>query len=193
MAYQYDVFFSYKRDRESDDWHEKVKNKLEHWLKHELQRQNVRIFFDTEEITTGMRWRAKLADALKRSRCIACIWSPLYFQSKWCVSEWMTFVRREELVKRELVMPASYFDGDTFPPSATAKQFIDFSEFASTMPKFWETADAVEFESNKLKPFAHALAVAIVNAPNYDDTFPVVEVPDDQVTPEGTIGRPAND
>ena len=29
MPYVYDAFFSYKRDRESDAWHEKVKAKLE--------------------------------------------------------------------------------------------------------------------------------------------------------------------
>jgi len=32
MSYEYDAFFSYKRDRESDQWHEVVKNKLEFWL-----------------------------------------------------------------------------------------------------------------------------------------------------------------
>ena len=69
MAHEYDVFFSYKRDPESDDWHEKVKSKLEYWLKHELQKPSVRIFFDKEEIRTGTRWRQKLSDALKRSRC----------------------------------------------------------------------------------------------------------------------------
>jgi hypothetical protein len=192
VSYQYDVFFSYKRDRESDAWHERVKAKLEFWLKQELQNQNVRIFFDTEEIRTGARWRQKLADALKQSRCIACVWSPLYFQSKWCVSEWMTFVRREELTKRDLVMPASYFDGETFPATATERQFLDFSEFASTMPSYWNTESAVRFENERLKPFAHDLAAMIRNAPPYDDAFPVVEATDDRVEPEAIIARLAD-
>jgi len=192
MDYQYDVFFSYKRDRESDEWHEHVKNKLAHWLRQELGRLEVRIFFDTEEIRTGEHWRQKLGDALKRSRCIVCIWSPLYFRSKWCVSEWMTFVERERLAKRELIMPASYFDGDTFPPNATAKQFLDFSEFASTMPKFWDTESAVEFEEKRLRPFARDLAAMIRRAPPYDDAFPVVEAPDNQVEAEKTIERTAD-
>ena len=50
MAYEYDAFFSYKRDHESDEWHERVKDKLIFWLKQELGRQDIRIFFDTEEI-----------------------------------------------------------------------------------------------------------------------------------------------
>ena len=70
MAYEYDVFFSYKRDPESDDWHEKVKARLEFWLKQELEKQDVRIFFDKEDIKTGDQWRERLSDALKQSRCI---------------------------------------------------------------------------------------------------------------------------
>jgi hypothetical protein len=153
MAYQYDAFFSYKRDRESDDWHERVKNKLTFWLKQELQRQDVKIFFDTEEIRTGMRWSQKLSDALRRSKCLVCIWSPLYFQSRWCVSEWMSFVERSNLVNNELIIPASYFDGENFPQAAKATQFLDFSEFASTMPRFWDTESAVRFEELRIRPF----------------------------------------
>lgn len=192
MGYQYDAFFSYKRDLESNLWHEKVKAKLEFWLKQELQRSDVRIFFDTEDIKTGMRWQRKLSDSLKQSRCIVCLWSPLYFQSKWCVSEWMTFVERERKVRKELVMPASYFDGESFPPSAKDRQFVDFSEYASTMPKFWETELAVSFENQRLKSFARDLAKMIISAPPYTDEFPVVEVPDHLVVPEQTIGRPAD-
>jgi hypothetical protein len=45
MAYQFDAFFSYKRDPESDDWHERVKDKLTFWLKQYLGRSDVSIFF----------------------------------------------------------------------------------------------------------------------------------------------------
>ena len=197
MPYEYDAFFSYKRDRESDVWHETVKKKLEYWLKQELQKADVKIFFDTEDISTGRRWREKLTSALKGSRCIICLWSPLYFQSKWCVSEWMTFVQRETFVKQnkqiaELVMPASYFDGDSFPPDAKARQKLDFSEYASTMPKFWDTELAVKFENERLRRFAHDLAELIRKAPPYDEAFPVVEVKEEQVESEKPIGRPAN-
>jgi len=197
MDYQYDAFFSYKRDRESDAWHERVKVKLEYWLKQELQKLDVRIFFDTEDITTGARWQQKLSTALKQSRCLICLWSPLYFQSKWCVSEWMTFVERETFLNRErpstdLVMPASYFDGDTFPQKAKNRQFLDFSEFASTMPKFWDTELAVKFENERLRRFAHDLAEMIRKSPPFDEAFPVVEVGEDEVESEKPIARPAN-
>lgn len=189
MPYQYDAFFSYKRDRESNAWHESVKNKLIYWLKLELGKPDVHIFFDTEDIHTGMRWRQRIAAALKGSRCIICLWSPLYFQSKWCISEWKTFLQRERLAQKQLVAPASYFDGETFPAEAAAIQYEDFSRFASTMPRFWDTESAVEFEDQKIRPFARALAQIITQAPPYDDSFPIVEVPDEHVQKEETIAR----
>ena len=193
MAYQYDAFFSYKRDPESDDWHERVKEKLTFWLKQYLGRQDVRIFFDREDIHTGTRWRMRLADALKTSRCIVCVWSPLYFQSQWCLSEWKTFVERSRHANSDLVLPASYFDGESFPQAAKDIQFRDFSRFASTMPRFWDTESAVRFEETCLRPFAEDLARIIRSAPNYNDAFPVVEAASREVQSEPTIGRIAND
>jgi hypothetical protein len=214
MSYEYDAFFSYKRDRESDSWHELVKLKLAFWLKQELRKREVKIFFDTEDIRTGARWQLKIASALHRSKCIICIWSPLYFQSKWCISEWMSFVEREQFIERqqaveqgrveqgaslvaqgtkcELIVPASYFDGESFPPVATAREFMNFSDFASTMPRFWDTELAVRFETQYIRPFARDLARTIRSAPPWDPRFPIVEAPDEDVQQEGTIGRPAD-
>ena len=192
MKYDYDAFFSYKRDEESDKWHEIVKNKLAFWLRQELGKQDVRIFFDSKEIRTGDQWRTTIADALKRSRCIICVWSPLYFQSKWCVSEWKTFEARGQTFKKDLIVPASFFDGEHFPKKAKDAQFLDFSEFASTMPSFWGTNRADEFETKRLRPFAHDLAKKIKNAPPYDEAFIVVEAADELVADEETIGRIAD-
>jgi hypothetical protein len=192
MTYQYDAYFSYKRDRESNDWHERVKNKLTYWLKHELQRNDVRIFFDTEDIRAGMYWHQRLQDGLIQSKCLVCIWSPLYFQSRWCISEWMTFVDRGNRLHRQLVLPASYFDGETFPPTAKATQILDFSEFASTMPRFWDTEAAVRFEEHRIRPFARDLAELIRGAPPFDEGFTAFLAPDDSIGPEETIGRIAD-
>ena len=193
MDYEYDAFFSYKRDPESDDWHERVKDKLTFWLKQHLARQNVRIFFDREDIRAGDRWKARLSTALRTSRCLVCVWSPLYFQSQWCISEWLTFSERSRRVKSDLVLPASYFDGETFPAAARELQFRDFSRFASTMPKFWDTESAVKFEDSCLRPFADDLARAIKNAPKFDEAFPIVEAAHDEVQAEQIIGRIGND
>jgi hypothetical protein len=32
MAYEYDIFFSYKRNVESDEWHERLKEKIRYFV-----------------------------------------------------------------------------------------------------------------------------------------------------------------
>lgn len=189
MDYQYDAFFSYKRDPQSDIWHEAVKDKLAFWLRMELNQPDVRIFFDKEEIRTGVRWRQKISDALRHSKCLVCVWSPCYFQSKWCISEWWTFREREQIYQCDLVLPASYHDGDFFPCEAQDKQWADFSHYTSTVPSFWNSTLADEFERAYLKVFARDLAALIRGAPAYRDDFPIVEVMDNQIKGEDIIGR----
>ncbi len=192
MDYQYDAFFSYKRDPQSDAWHYAVKEKLQYWLQFELNKLEVKIFLDSEDIRTGQRWRQKLEHALRGSKCLACVWSPLYFQSRWCVSEWRTFLAREQASNCDLVLPARYSDVKWFPVEAKAKQTADFSNYTSTMPRFWETEPAVEFEKQCLKRFAKDLGDLIRNAPPFDPAFPIIEAEDDQVSKEDTIGRIAS-
>lgn len=191
MSYRYDAFFSYKRASESNDWHKKVLDTLVHWLKQELRRDSVRIFIDTEDIRAGSRWRSQLVDSLRTSKCVVCIWSPLYFESRWCRSEWQSFVKRGQLYNRNLVLPASYHDGQSFPSEARQTQCPDFSEYASTMGSFWDTKLAFEFETKLLKPFASDLARMIEDAPAFDENFPIVEAEDDD-PPTPPIGRIAD-
>ncbi|WP_158219812.1 toll/interleukin-1 receptor domain-containing protein [Ideonella sp. A 288] len=192
MTYAYDAFFSYKRDRESDAWHRRVKDKIAYWLRLELARTDVRIFFDDEEIRTGSRFSAKIADSLRRSKCLVCVWSPLYFRSSWCLSEWQSFLQREVNYGAQLIIPASFHDGETFPDTAKAIQTLDFSEFASTMPRFWDTESAVRFEESRLRPFARDLAALIRAAPPYDEAFPVLIASEHDTQPELPIGRIAD-
>ena len=192
MTYKYDAFFSYKRHSESDDWHKELKNKLEFWLSHELGRQAY-IFLDTEDIKTGHRWRTKIAGALAESRCLVCIWSPMYFQSKWCVAEWRTFEERGETMNCDLVVPARFHDGQHYPQAAKDRQTSDFRNFVSTVPTFWETRSAAEFESLKLRPFTEELAASVLAAPEFSIDFPLIEDPDVQyITDRPKIGRIAN-
>jgi hypothetical protein len=191
MAYEYDVFFSYKRDVQINAWHVAVKDKLKFWLGQFLGRE-AKIFMDTEEIRVGARWRSKLAHALGASKTLVCVWSPLYFQSQWCVSEWKTFTERERSCDRELIAPASFIDGDCFPSEAQARQFMDFSDYTCTTKYFWDTAGAVEFEKVCLKSFAKDLARLIKNAPDFAPDFPLVEADLKDVAEEPTIGRIAD-
>jgi TIR domain len=189
MSYQYDAFFSYKRDPESDTWHQRVKDKLHHWIRMDLNQADVAIFFDTEDIRSGQRWRTKLETALKTSKCAICVWSPLYFRSKWCVSEWTTFEQRGRHLRLDLVIPARYHDGEHYPGPAKDIQSVDFSDYASTMPRFWDTERAVEFERSLLRPFARDLAEIIRAAPPFDPRFQVFEAGDDLIIQDTRITR----
>jgi hypothetical protein len=60
------------------------------------------------------------------------------------------------------------------------------------MSSFWNTELAVEFENRCLKAFAKDLAAIISNAPPYQESFPVVEAPDDKIKDEEVIERIAD-
>ena len=127
------------------------------------------------------------------SRSVWCVSGlPYYFQSHWCVSEWLTFLERERSCKRDLVIPASFHDGERFPSEARGKQWADFSDYTSTIPSFWKSELALAFENQRLKPFARDLALLIQSAPPYQDNFPIVEAKQDQVIDEGVIERIAD-
>src|SRR5216684_1749134 len=168
-----------------------MNDKLRFWLAHELGR-DVQIFLDTEDIRVGTRWKTKLEDALLASKTIVCVWSPLYFQSQICVSEWKTFVERELSYRRELIAPASFIDGECFPKEAKSRQIMDFSEYTSTAKYFWSTDGAVEFEKRCLRSFSRDLAALIRQAPPYRPDFPIVEAEKDDVAAEPFIGRIAD-
>jgi len=176
---QYDVFFSYKRNDLTEVWHNKVVERLEFWLNNELPDRDVAIFYDKESIEIGDRWRTKIGEALKHSRCIVAVLSPDYFKSKWCYAEILSFLKRQETLEvgGGLIMGARFHDGHSFPSKIKAIQQLDFSEYASVNASFWETRKAAEF-GEKIKEFAQVIAGHIKNAPDFQSDFPVV-IPDE--------------
>jgi hypothetical protein len=90
VDYKFDVFFSYKRNSLTLDWTRMVHQRLRFWLSEEINRDAI-LFVDEDCIETGDRWPQKLREALALSRCMVCVWSPSYFRSSWCVSEWASF------------------------------------------------------------------------------------------------------
>ena len=193
MSYKYDIFISYKRHPMWDPWFVSLKEWLEPWLSQELHRE-ASIFLDQEDIKTGDDWREKISSALAQSRCMVCVWSPLYFQSQWCVAEWQSFAKRCDMFKRDLVVPARYHDGEHYPEAAQAIESADFSKYTSLSPRFWDSELALEFEQKVLRGFAITVRNAVSNAPEFNDDFPIVDNPDEKVRiRRPKIERPAND
>jgi hypothetical protein len=174
MSYEYDVFFSYKHSPKSLYWHCEVKDLLQEWLSQALGGRQCKIFMDKEAIATGERWRDSLRHALKHSKCLVAVWSPLYFQSQYCLSEWEAFRQRESqcnLASLGLVAPIRYHDGEFFPETARDVQMTDLREHTSLLPAYWTTRDAVELDA-KIRVFAQQVAAIVNGAPEFDPNWP---------------------
>src|SRR5262245_51189294 len=80
-------------------------------------------FFDGAEIEPGAVWDQKLASALQQSSVFIAVYSPYYFQKKFCGKEWTVFKSRVE---------------------AYAKGLPKGSEFPALMfPVLWQKEDYV--------------------------------------------------
>jgi FxsC-like protein len=71
-------------------------------------------FFDGEEIEPGAIWDQKLAAALQQSSVFIAIYSPYYFQKKFCGKEWAVFSSRVNSYAKSLPQGAD-FPGLMFP------------------------------------------------------------------------------
>jgi hypothetical protein len=175
--YDFDVFLSYKRNELIMPWIIEVEKRLTYWLTQDLGGYEAKIFFDKKSIEPGSIWPKRLQDGLKKSRCMVGIWSPEYFRSKWCVSEWRTFQEREKILGFDsggLIIPLRFHDGEWFPDDAQQYQSFDISKHTSTSPSFWETARADELDQ-KIREFSAKLAIKIRNAPAFCPDWPVLE------------------
>lgn len=65
-------------------------------------------FFDGEEIESGADWDQKLALALQQSSVFIAIYSPYYFQKKFCGKEWAVFRSRVEAYAKGLPKNAEF-------------------------------------------------------------------------------------
>jgi TIR domain len=194
MKYEYVAFFSYKRDPQTNRWHEALVDKIQYWLGQELVVDKPRIFFDTRSIENGHDFDEFIRDSLRSSVVMISVFSPLYFTSKWCLSELHTFYAREEqlkIKKGSLIASAQFHDGENYPPYAQRMQSDDFRNFAILHPKFWDSEAALHFDQI-IKDFAIKVAKKIRAAPPYSDNFPLNVVPDDGVQVPGVIGRPSS-
>lgn len=71
-------------------------------------------FFDGAEIEPGALWDQKLASALQQSGVFIAVYSPYYFQKKFCGKEWAVFRSRVEAYAKSLPQAAE-FPGLMFP------------------------------------------------------------------------------
>lgn len=178
-GYHYDIFISYRRSQVVRDWvHNHLLGELRAWLTESLP-YDPSIFVD-EEMDVGTHWPSGLEQALLRSRCMVCVWSPPYFRSRWCMAEWKTMEARLDHLRKagttelpRLVYPLRFHDGDLFPPEARDTQWRDMSPYTDYRLSYRETAGYRAF-MDEVKVIAGDLATILAAAPPWEPGWPVV-------------------
>ena len=174
MAYEYDVFISYRRDPDPKEWTQKIfLPKFQSFLREELGKKDLKIFIDEQGIEGGQYWEDTLKLALARSKCLVPILMTSYFQSQWCVREFSVMLhRQEQLVAKPkgLIVPFVIYDGDYFPPPLSGIQSFDCKAFYFTGKGFEDSQRFLDFQI-ALKNYIGAVANAVRAAPAWDSEW----------------------
>lgn len=175
MAYNYEVFISYNRQRVTHTWIKKFFfDKFKEWLDLELGGIDSRIFWDERDVEVGTYWKSEILSALATSKCILPIWTRGYFNSCWCVAEWKTFCLRERQKRAGLIVPVQWQDGKHYATEALKQTPADFREYATTAPAFINSVKYMEYE-HELRAVCQKVAERIEDAPEFDEKWPVVD------------------
>jgi len=75
-----------------------------------------------------------------------------------------------------LIAPLRFHDGEHFPDDARAVQWTDVAAYTYTVLAFWTRPRALELE-DVLKKSAGPVARIILEAPQFEADWPVVEAP----------------
>lgn len=179
-GYEFHVFLSYRRGWKDEDGRSRdddveiwvrdfLERELQRKLTHELEVPPARLFLDRFEIRAGDEWERTLANALRTSQCIVPVWSPMYFRSRWCVSEWASFLSRPT----GLVVPVLFQGQRALPEAAKRIQFENFTEFNYTSPSFRLSPKYLDFE-DMVGRLARRVARAVKQAPDFDPNWSIV-------------------
>lgn len=121
MAYQHDIFISYRRDPLTRKWiQDQFIPLVEHIVSLELGKAPS-IFVD-DQLEVGVTWPIALGKTLGNSRLIIPLWTRTFLESKWCSCEIGHMLEREEKCGLRtianpggLIFPFVIHDGETIP------------------------------------------------------------------------------
>lgn len=176
MAYEYDLFISYRRNSEARGWiTEHFLPLLRSRVEMEIDRP-LRVFLDAQ-VESGSSWPAELGQALGRSRAMIVLWSGNYLASDWCAMEFSLMLARERAaglrtIQRPggLIVPAFIHDGDKFPSRLRHIQCFEIQPMFNTrMARYSPRAEELDAA---LAANAPAIAAAIRSAPSWRANWP---------------------
>jgi TIR domain len=170
MAYDHDVFISYKREQLWTPWtRDHFKKLLQSYLAQDLG-YTPDIFVD-ERVTVGADWVDSLGEHLAKSRVLLAIFSADYFGSDWCVHELDMMLERSLACPRaraedaRLIVPVVVHDGELIPTPVQRLQPAPFDKYR--IAHINEASPDYHEFSKAMKVLSPSVATAINGAPNF--------------------------
>lgn len=192
-GYEYDVFISYSRELAVARWvREVLEPEVRQWLPQHVPHEP-RVFRDERSVEPGTPWPDAIAHALLTSKLMLAVWSPGFFRSDWCMSEWQTMRERERRLDQApgfrtgLVYPLRFTDGDHFDPEARDIQWVDVYEFSALEQAFRTTPDYLACRK-RIQGICEQLGARILDCPAHDPSWPSLRRPGLE-TPEIGLAR----
>jgi hypothetical protein len=167
--YLYDIFISYKRHPEWDNWvQEHIRNLLDTYLTQELARAP-EIFID-DKIEIGSDWPEQLGRNLGGAKILIPILSKDYFASDWCIHE-LDLMHGRLLRHPEcrIIIPLIRHDGDMIPSEINRIKSYDIKKFGN--PDIQRRTPRYEQFSDVIGEIAPLIANAIQQAPTYNSAW----------------------
>ncbi len=166
--YHYDIFVSYDHRTLVAESAQAIVSGLRSEL--ELYLSDVKIFFDVTEIYPAVAWADEIRDALLHSKMLLAIVTPVYFQSSFAVTEFLTFSRRSDLVGKELILPI-VLRGHDFPDYFFERYaYADLSKLVVTGRRYTKTG---EFQL-QIRNLASRIIELLEEIPPFDPDWPEV-------------------
>jgi hypothetical protein len=178
-VYEYDVFISYQRSSSTVPlW---IKNHFYPRLSELLDDNTdfeVKIYYD-DQLPGGMVWPLKTRDALRRARILLPVCSPKYFLDEWCLAEWHSMAKREELVgmasqdtPQGLIYPVIFSDSDNFPEYARSRRMRNCRAWNQPYQQFQASLAYLDFHQ-AVEQIAEELAWILDQVPQWQPDWPV--------------------
>ena len=171
MAYQHDIFISYRRNKEVLQW---ITDHFVPLLKANVQFElgfEPDVFVD-DQLEAGGAWPLTLAKAIGGSRIIIPLWTKTYLDSQWCTLEVVQMLQRDKLTgfrteakPYSLILPVVIHDGETMPAEFSLVQRIEIKNFFTL--RMHKDSEAAEKLSQALYARAQDIANAIKRAPDW--------------------------
>lgn len=170
--YKYDVFVSYAKGRLTFD----IIRDLVSAIKREmtLYLEDFQVFFDASELSLGDDLDENTRLALRYSKLLLVIATPVYFSTVSALIEWETFNQRSDIVGRSLIIPVLLRSRDPVPSWFKKYFHLDFTKYTLTAGSKPRTKDY----ARELRSLTENIAGSLNVVPLFNDKWPIASMED---------------